>query len=82
MPSQVKGVRLRTLWRRPSWVRIPLPALLYFSIPDAQFVYLRESMAVRDVPKSVSWAPFGRMVYFSSEAVWYVVLEVPFPRGG
>gem|GEM_PF-6535294 len=32
MPSQVKGVRLRTLWRRPSWVRIPLPALFFSSL--------------------------------------------------
>ena len=40
--------------------------------PDTRFDYLGEELAVRDVPKSVSWAPFGRYVTFPSEAVWFV----------
>ncbi len=40
--------------------------------PDTRFNYLGQEMAVRDVPKSVSWLPFGRYVTFPSEAGWFV----------
>ena len=40
--------------------------------PDARFNYLGQDMAVKDVPKEVGWFPFGRIVYFPSEAGWFV----------
>ena len=40
--------------------------------PDTLFNYLGQDMAVNDIPKVVSWFPFGRFVYFPSEAGWFV----------
>ena len=40
--------------------------------PDAHFLYLDQDMAVKDIPKQVSWLPFGRFVAFPGEAGWYV----------
>ena len=40
--------------------------------PDARFHYLNQDMAVQDIPKQVSWLPFGRYVTFPGEAGWYV----------
>lgn len=40
--------------------------------PDAQFTYLGESMAVKDIPKRVQWFPFLKYVTFPSEAGWFV----------
>jgi len=40
--------------------------------PDAQFDYLGESMAVKDIPYKVSRLPFVALVYFPSEAMWIV----------
>jgi hypothetical protein len=39
---------------------------------DARFDYLGQDMAVKDIPKHVSWLPFGRYVTFPSEAGWFV----------
>ena len=40
--------------------------------PETQFDYLGETLVVRDIPKKVSWFPFGRFVYFPGEAGWFV----------
>jgi hypothetical protein len=40
--------------------------------PDARFHYLNQDMAIQDIPKQVSWLPFGRYVTFPGEAGWYV----------
>jgi hypothetical protein len=40
--------------------------------PDARFDYLGQDMAIKDVPKEVSWLPFGRFVTFPGEAGWFV----------
>jgi ribose/xylose/arabinose/galactoside ABC-type transport system permease subunit len=40
--------------------------------PDTRFNYLGEEMVVRDIPKVVSWFPFGRYVTFPGEAGWFV----------
>jgi len=40
--------------------------------PDTRFNYLGQDMAVKDIPNAVSWFPFGRFVYFPSEAGWFV----------
>jgi len=40
--------------------------------PDTRFNYLGQDMAVKDIPKVVSWFPFVRAVYFPGEAVWFV----------
>ena len=40
--------------------------------PDAQFDYLGDSMPVKDIPKEVGWLPFVKVVYFPSEACWFV----------
>jgi hypothetical protein len=40
--------------------------------PEARFNYLGEDIAVKDVPKQVSWVPFGRYVMFPGEAGWIV----------
>ena len=41
--------------------------------PETRFNYLGQDMAVKDIPKVVSWFPFGRYVYFPSEAGWFVI---------
>ena len=38
----------------------------------ARFSYLGQDMAIKDVPKEVSWLPFGRFVTFPGEASWFV----------
>ena len=43
--------------------------------PEARFVYLGQDMAVKDVPKHVSWFPFGRYVTFPGEAGWFVIFH-------
>jgi len=40
--------------------------------PDAHFNYLGEDIAIKDIPKEVSWFPFGRYVTFPGEAGWFV----------
>ena len=40
--------------------------------PETRFDYLGQDMAVKDIPKVVRWFPFGRYVYFPSEAGWFV----------
>jgi len=40
--------------------------------PDSRFNYLGQDMAVKDIPKVVRWFPFGRYVYFLSEAGWFI----------
>lgn len=40
--------------------------------PEARYIYLGEDMAVKDIPKQVSWFPFGRFVAFPGEAGWIV----------
>lgn len=40
--------------------------------PEASFDYLGQNMAIRDIPKEVSWFPFGKYVTFPSEAGWFV----------
>lgn len=40
--------------------------------PDAKFNYLGESKSTKDIPKSIKWFPFGKLVYFPSEAVWFI----------
>ena len=40
--------------------------------PETRFNYLGDDMAVKDVPKQVSWAPFGRFLTFQGEAGWTV----------
>ena len=40
--------------------------------PDSRFSYLGQDLAVKDIPKEVSWLPFGRYVTFPGEAGWYV----------
>ncbi|MBM4400334.1 MAG: hypothetical protein FJ045_00080 [Crenarchaeota archaeon] len=40
--------------------------------PDTRFRYLNQDMAIKDVPKEVSWLPFGRFVTFPGEAGWFV----------
>ena len=40
--------------------------------PNAMFNYLGQEMPVKDVPKDVVWYPFVGVVYFPSEAVWFV----------
>ncbi len=39
---------------------------------EATFHYLNHDMAVKDIPKQVSWIPFGRYVTFPGEAGWFV----------
>ena len=39
---------------------------------EARFNYLGEDMAIKDIPKAVSWFPFGRYVTFPGEAGWLV----------
>ncbi len=39
---------------------------------NADFNCLGEKMPVKDVPVNVEWIPFGRAVYFPSEAMWVV----------
>ena len=38
--------------------------------PENRYNYLGQDMAIKDIPKIVSWFPFGRFVYFPSEAGW------------
>jgi hypothetical protein len=33
--------------------------------------YLGQDLAIKDIPKEVSWLPFGRYVAFPGEAGWY-----------
>lgn len=40
--------------------------------PAARFDYLGQDIAVKDIPKQVSWLPFGRYVVFPGEAGWFV----------
>jgi len=40
--------------------------------PETHFNYLGEDMAIEDIPKEVSWFPFGRYVTFPGEAGWLV----------
>jgi hypothetical protein len=40
--------------------------------PSIIFNYLGQDLAVKHVPKEVSWLPFGRYVTFPGEAGWYV----------
>ena len=40
--------------------------------PETRFDYLGEDMAVKDIPKQVSWVPFGRFLTFPGEAGWAV----------
>jgi hypothetical protein len=40
--------------------------------PETRFNYLGQDLAVKDVPKKVSWLPFGRYVTFPGEAGWFV----------
>jgi len=40
--------------------------------PETRFDYLGEDMAVKDIPKQVSWVPFGRFLTFPGEAGWTV----------
>ena len=40
--------------------------------PDAHYNYLNQDTAVKDIPKKVSWFPFGRFVYFPGEAGWFI----------
>jgi hypothetical protein len=40
--------------------------------PETCFNYLGEDMAIKDIPKEVSWFPFGRYVTFPGEAGWLV----------
>jgi hypothetical protein len=39
---------------------------------ETRFSYLGQDMAIKDVPKEVSWLPFGRFVTFPGEAGWFV----------
>ncbi len=39
---------------------------------ETRFNYLNQDMAVKDIPKQVSWVPFGRYVVFPGEAGWFV----------
>jgi hypothetical protein len=39
---------------------------------DIRFNYLGQDLAIKDIPKEVSWLPFGRYVVFPGEAGWYV----------
>lgn len=40
--------------------------------PEVIFHYLNEDLPIREIPKEVSWLPFGRFVTFPSEAGWFV----------
>ena len=40
--------------------------------PDTRFTYLGQDMAVKNIPKEISWLPFGRYLTFPGEAGWYV----------
>ena len=40
--------------------------------PEGHFYYLTQDMAIKDIPKEVSWLPFGRWVTFPGEAGWFV----------
>jgi len=40
--------------------------------PEARFNYLGQDIAVKDIPKQVSWLPFCRYVVFPGEAGWFV----------
>jgi len=40
--------------------------------PEACFNYLGEDVAVKDIPKEVSWFPFSKYVVFPGEAGWFV----------
>ena len=39
---------------------------------EARFNYLGQDMAVKDIPKQVSWLPFCKYVVFPGEAMWFV----------
>jgi hypothetical protein len=39
---------------------------------EARFNYLGQDIAVKDIPKQVSWLPFCRYVVFPGEAGWVV----------
>jgi hypothetical protein len=39
---------------------------------DTVFQYLGQDMPVGEIPKQVSWVPFGRFVTFPGEAGWFV----------
>jgi hypothetical protein len=40
--------------------------------PEARFNYFVQDMAVKDIPKQVSWLPFCKYVVFPGEAGWFV----------
>jgi len=40
--------------------------------PEARFNYLGGDVAVKDIPKEVSWFPFSKYVVFPGEAGWFV----------
>jgi len=40
--------------------------------PEARFNYLGQDIAVKDIPKQVSWLPFCRYIVFPGEAGWFV----------
>ena len=39
---------------------------------ETRFNYLGQDLAVKDIPKEISWLPFGRYLTFPGEAGWYV----------
>jgi hypothetical protein len=39
---------------------------------ETRFNYLNQDMTVKDIPKQVSWVPFGKYVVFPGEAGWFV----------
>ena len=39
--------------------------------PDAQFYHLGETLAVKDVPREITWFPFGRYITFPGQG-WFV----------
>lgn len=39
---------------------------------ETRFNYVGQDLAVKDIPKEVSWFPFGRYVIFPGEAGWFV----------
>ena len=40
--------------------------------PNIRFNYLGQDLAIEEIPKEVSWLPFGRYVVFPGEGGWYV----------
>ena len=40
--------------------------------PDQEYFYLGETLLVSDIPKDVVRVPFGMLVYFPGEAVYFV----------